>query len=113
MGDTKQELKKAETGAVKTGAAEESETAEAVTSEIIEEETSDTPSEEKEEPVQEKKVLFMRAAQGYGMIFGFGIGYILSGILSEMGFAAGKFECVIVCMLAGMAIGYLISNKKS
>lgn len=75
---------------------------------------SDTEEiEEAEEDVtEEKKVLFLKAAQGYGMIFGFGAGYILSGLLTEIGIPAGKFECVILCMFAGMAIGYLISKKK-
>ncbi len=63
-------------------------------------------------PEEEKKTGFFKAAQGYGMILGFGAGYILSGILNELGIAAGKFECVIVCMMAGMAIGYLVSNRK-
>ncbi|MDO4489617.1 MAG: hypothetical protein Q4B85_00875 [Lachnospiraceae bacterium] len=62
---------------------------------------------------EERKILFLKAAQGYGMIFGFGGGYILSGILSELGLQAGKFECVILCMFAGIAIGTLLSNKKS
>lgn len=81
----------------------------------LEPEDSDTPAsegEDEDDAEPERKILFMKAAQGYGMIFGFGVGYILSGILSELGFAAGKFECVLLCMFAGMGIGYLISNKK-
>lgn len=75
--------------------------------------TEDMVEEEAEEVEEtEKKVLFLKAAQGYGMILGFGAGYILSGLLTEIGIPAGKFECVILCMFAGMAIGYLISKKK-
>lgn len=59
----------------------------------------------------ERKIGFLKAAQGYGMIFGFGVGYILSGVLSEMGFQAGKFECVILCMFAGIIIGSLAGGK--
>lgn len=70
------------------------------------------PDSTEEEEELEKKFLFLKAAQGYGMIFGFGIGYVLSGILSEMGFAAGKFECVIICMFAGILISGLIGDKK-
>lgn len=78
-----------------------------------EEEVSESEEEDDmDEQEGERKILFMKAAQGYGMILGFGVGYILSGILSELGFVAGKFECVILCMFAGIAIGYLISNKK-
>ncbi|MDO4615886.1 MAG: hypothetical protein Q4B03_00300 [Lachnospiraceae bacterium] len=77
-----------------------------------EENTTIEAIEDEQEEVSEKKVLFLKAAQGYGMILGFGIGYILSGILNELGIQAGKFECVIVCMLAGMAVGYLISKKR-
>lgn len=73
--------------------------------------SSDETESASEEP-EEHRILFLKAAQGYGMILGFGGGYILSGILSELGLQAGKFECVIVGMIAGMAIGYLISNKK-
>lgn len=88
-----------------TAPEEEKENLEAVTSDMDPDST-----EEDEEP--EKKFLFMKATQGYGMIFGFGIGYVLSGILSEMGFAAGKFECVIICMFAGILISGLIGDKK-
>lgn len=61
-------------------------------------------------PVGKKS--FLKAAQGYGMIFGFAGGYILSGVLSEIGFQAGKFECVILCMFAGGIIASLLSSKK-
>lgn len=84
-------------------------------SETAEEENAAIPEDAEEEslPEPERKILFMKAAQGYGMILGFGVGYILSGLLSEIGIPAGKFECVILCMFAGLAIGYLISNKKT
>lgn len=83
-----------------------------LTAPSVEEETP-VEEEDTEDPEEEKKILFMKAAQGYGMIFGFGVGYILSGILSELGLQAGKFECVIVCMFAGIAIGSFLSNRKN
>lgn len=73
--------------------------------------TAEDEDEEEEAPEEERKVLFLKAAQGYGLILGFGVGYILSGLLSELGFQAGKFECVILCMFLGALIGYLLSRK--
>ncbi len=105
--------------------AEEEETKEPTDAEVSEEEAlmetgaaekepeEEAPMEtESEEEEPEKRVLFQKAAQGYGMILGFGFGYILSGILTELGIPAGKFECVILGMFAGMAIGFLVSNRK-
>ncbi|MCQ2510197.1 MAG: hypothetical protein MJ116_07000 [Lachnospiraceae bacterium] len=83
--------------------------------ELLNDEASADGESDQDEDVEEseRKILFLKAAQGYGMIFGFGAGYILSGILSELGLQAGKFECVILCMFAGIAIGSILTNKKS
>lgn len=82
---------------------------------LLDEDVTTSEEDEQDEDTVEsgRKILFMKAAQGYGMIFGFGFGYILSGILSELGLQAGKFECVILCMFAGIAIGSILSNKKT
>ncbi len=111
MSDTDLARSEEETAAESTGSGTESSLSE-TPSPAKGAETAADPEEEPESPEEEKKVLFLKAAQGYGMILGFGVGYILSGILSEFGLEAGKFECVIICMLAGMAIGYLVSKRQ-